>query len=98
MSGVDPGSLKSRLIIVATIDCEQSAAADSPAYHSVSPFPLRVSCIDSLIKRINFLRYKFVSQKQQYHYDNNLQDGLADDMLHHRFGNYMLAPAVRFPI
>lgn len=95
VSGVDSESIEGSFVVSISRNSHDPATADSTSYLAVVPFPLRVGGEVLSVKAVDFLRDEGLPCEDEDANDNDLEDGLADDVFHHVSGDDVVVAAVR---
>lgn len=101
MAGIDFCFLEGREVVGLTVDVVESTAADIAAYGAISPFVLGMvvpctSGICDIIMVVNILRYESLSHKDYNHHNDDLVDGLPDNVFEHDSIDDVVISVVRF--
>lgn len=95
VAGVDTQGIEGSFVVSISRNSDDSATADSASYLAVVPFPLRVGREVLGIEAVDFLRDEGLPCEDEDADDNDLEDGLPDDVFHHVSGNDVVVAAVR---
>ena len=82
------------LVVAASSHGYHSPTAHSPSHNAVVPFPLRVQREVRFVKGVLVLWDDQLSCEDEDDHDDELECGLAEDVLHHSIGDDVLLPAV----
>ena len=92
------GRQEGSLVILVAVDPVEPSTADCSSNVSLIPLVLRVILVNlSLVERILILWNEHLSEEDHADHDDELEEGLSDDVLGHQLGNDVGVSSVWLP-